>query len=97
MSISRDTVGVGCDLPEQVGFGPELGNVGQAVPTDRDRDRQIQQYLSWVVDGQRAASTAATPRTVPRSRPTFPGVAASTTAPACETTRFAVVSTINDG
>ena len=32
-----------------------------------------------------------------RSRPTLPAVAASSTAPACETTRFAVVSTISDG
>ena len=97
VSISRDTVGSEATCPNTAGLGPDLGDIGQAVPTDRDRDRQIQQHLPRVVHGQRPHPRAATPRTVPGPDRPWPAVAASSTAPAWETTRFAVVSTISDG
>ena len=79
-----------------VRIGPDLCDIGQAVAADRDRDRQIEQHLPRVVDaigriqGRSAADSS-------RSNPTRPAVAASNIAPACETTRLAVVSTVNDG
>jgi hypothetical protein len=64
---------------------PQLGDVGQAVTTHRQRHRQIQQDLARIVAGQRrrhgviAALNAA-------SSPTVAAVRVSSTPPALETT-----------
>ena len=49
-SISRLTVGIRGHRPEQLGLGADHADVGQAVPTQRDRDRQIQHRLARVMD-----------------------------------------------
>ena len=53
VSISRDTVGSDATGPNTCGCGPQLGDVGQAVPAHRQRHRQIQQHLARIVAGQR--------------------------------------------
>ena len=80
---------------QSTGGGLNYQRVGQAVPADRDGDRQIQQHFpglctaSGRIHGRNAADSA-------RSKPR-PVVADSNTAPAWETTRIAVVSTFSDG
>ena len=77
-------------------LGPQQPDIGQAVTADGDADRQIQQDLpgSSTAHCLRHGTNAADSS---RSKPTFPAVATSNTAPAWDTTRFALVSTVNRG
>jgi hypothetical protein len=45
--------GIGGDRAEDFRRGAQLGEVGQAVPANRQADRQIQQDLARIVPGQR--------------------------------------------
>ena len=44
---------VGGNRPVDTGLGPEHGDVGQAVPAQRERDGQVQQHLGRVVHRSR--------------------------------------------
>jgi len=95
VSINLDTVGSDATRPNNR-LGPDLGDIGKAVPTDRDRDQQIQRHLPRVVDGQR-------PHPRPQRRGQFPiqsdlaGRRGQQHRTRVRTTRFAVVSTVSDG
>jgi len=75
---------------------PQQCDVGQAVPTHRDRHRQVQQDFpgSCVANGLRHGANA-TERAPPN--PAFSAVRSNITAPAWDTTPVPVVSTDNDG
>jgi hypothetical protein len=67
--------------PEHLRRGAQLADVGQTVPTDRQRDGQVQQYLARSMPRQRplprpSASVRA------EARPTVSAVRSSSTAPA---------------
>jgi len=51
---------LGRHVGEQVGLRAHHSNVGQAVTAQRDRDRQVQQHLAWIVHG-----TSSSPRPQP--------------------------------
>jgi len=52
---SRDTGGVGGHRPEHAGLFPQEGEIGEAVPAERDGHRQIEQDLAGIMGGQRFA------------------------------------------
>lgn len=77
--------GVGGDRSEHGRLGPQHGDVGEAAPAKRDRQRKIYEYLpgSWMACGFRQGASAAD---MARSRPALRTVSTSSTEPACETT-----------
>ncbi len=96
---SRDQPGhrrIGGHRTEDPRLLPQQCEIGQAVPTHRDRHRQVQQDFpgSCVAKGLRHGANA-TERAPPN--PVFSAVRSNITAPAWDTTPIPVVSTDNDG
>jgi hypothetical protein len=83
-------------MTEQPRLGPHLSvSARQSPPIATDIARSSNTFPgSWTANGRIHGRNAADSS---GSRPTLRAVAASSTAPACETTRFAVVSTFSEG
>lgn len=47
--------GLGCHRAEYIRFGPQHGDVGEAIPAQSDSERDIQEDLGQVVNGPRLA------------------------------------------
>lgn len=83
---------VGGDLPEHLWVGPELGDVGEAVPADCERHGQVEENLAGIMRGsglRHGASGADNPLV----RLYFSAVRRSKAAPACDTMPVPLAST----
>jgi hypothetical protein len=88
--------GIGGHRPVDARFGAQQVDVGQAVPAQREGERQIQHDLarSCTANGLRHGDNAAAS---PAPRPLAATVSVSSTPPACPTAATGAVSTDNRG